>query len=75
MIRNHVGIKKAKIIIERRKSELHTQGFSIVGIQKVIRGFLIRRRLHKLRNVGVLKWFLFELRLQIITREAMKKFK
>jgi len=75
MIRNHVGIKKAKIIIERRKSELHTQGFSIVGIQKIIRGFLIRRRLHKLRNVGVLKWFLFELRLQIITREAIKKFK
>lgn len=75
MIRNHVGIKKAKIIIERRKSELHTQGFSIVGIQKIIRGFLIRRRLHKVRNDGVLKWFLFELRLQIITREAIKKFK
>jgi hypothetical protein len=75
MIRNHVGIKKAKIIIERRKSELHTQGFSIVGIQKIIRGFLIRRRLCKLRNVGVLKWFLFELRLQIISREAIKKLK
>lgn len=75
MIRNHVGIEKAKIIIERRKSELHTQGFSIVGIQKIIRGFLIRKRLNKSRNVRVLQWFLLEVRLQIITRDAIKKFK
>lgn len=74
-IRRHFQTKEAKKVLEQKRLDHLNRAHCSVFIQKVIRGFLGRRRYARFRNSYLIKWFLIQLRSKGLASRVFDSFR